>query len=107
MRRVHVDDVESGALGPDHRLAVPALELCDVGLVHGARLDQVLGNTAAKRWGDGYIAAVEVGGRAPVMSQLDAGQRVVFMDRLDHPFHQAHVPIDPQADLAELRTAEQ
>ena len=61
---IEIDEVETGALGPQCGRAVPAAIVADVGAVHGARLDRIGAGPPAERWvtvGDEIHVGIDVG----------------------------------------------
>ena len=105
MGGIDIDDVEAGALRPLRRLAMPAPQIGDILLVHGAGLDRVggEGGNGQMRGSHGDLAAVEVRPVHAVIGELDPRQRVMAMDRLAHAGEAGDILIVPEAQLDEGR----
>ena len=69
---------------PERGLEVPALQIADVGFVHGPGLDRIVDTRRSAERSDRGFPCVVVGtGRAPV-PQLHSGERTVVVDLVDH-----------------------
>ena len=105
MGRVDINDVEAGVLGPERRRLVPAAQVGDVLLVHGARLHGIVreGRHGQVRRAHRHLAGSQVGPVHAVVGELEPGQRAVRVNRFGHAGEDRDVPLVPQPQLDEGR----
>ena len=101
MGRIDVDDVEAGLLRAQCRVAVPAPQIGDIGLVHGARLHRIVGESGDRHMGgaERHLAGIKVRAVGAVVGELDTGQGIVFVHRIGHARERGNVAIVPQPEL--------
>ena len=75
---------------------MPAAELADVGLVHGAGVDGFAVDVGPRRRPDGHLAADAIGRIHAVVDQLDPGECAVAVDALGNQRHRRDVAVVEQ-----------
>ena len=102
---IHIDQVVTRSPGAKRRRLVPAADVADVLLVHGARLEGFVGEARNRAPGrrHRHFARIEVGTVQAVITKLQPGERAVRMDVVRHPGEHRDVPIVPEAELDEGR----
>ena len=96
---IDIDDVETDFPCQQRRLAVPAAEVRDVRLVHGAGLQGVVAVHHGMRGRQRGNAAVAVVGVQPVMDEFDRGEASMGMDGVHRQPERRHAGLVPQPRL--------
>ncbi len=103
MAGIDVDDIETGLLGANGGVAIPAAHVGDIGLVHGARLNRVEPVANDMRRGKRDHPAETIGDVKPVVNQLDCSQTAMRMDLVRDKRQRADIAVIPQPGLVGRR----